>query len=150
MEVSVRSRTALGVQSLVAAIIMLSLGGIAYWQLKPWASEVEMARLAVVRDQLTAFYERYPPMPDWRITAIDVAKPGIVVALEMPPESAALIERRGAKYRLQAAGAICPEPGSPIYDALGRFKLKIHPRADGKPVLVDADCAKVRIPSPHT
>ncbi len=134
---------------LAAAALVLSLGGIAYWQLKPWASEADKVRLAGVRDQLAAFYERYPPIPKWRIAAIEVTKPGIVVALDIPADSAALIQRRGAKYRLQAAGAICPEPGSPIYDALGRFKLEIHPQADGKPVLVEADCAKVRMPAPH-
>ena len=134
---------------LTAAVIVLSLAGILYWQFKPWASDAEKARLAGVRDHVAEFYQEYPPMPAWHIAAIDVARPGIVVALDMPAKSVALIQNRGAKYRLQAAGAICPEPGSPIYQELGRFRLEIHPQANGKPVLVAADCAKVRIVKSH-
>ncbi|MGE0667524.1 MAG: hypothetical protein AB7O49_13280 [Sphingomonadales bacterium] len=130
---------------LLASFIVLALAGLLYWQLKPWASDAEKARLQGLRDQVAAFYETHPPIPDWRILSIEVAKPGIVVALDMPAESAELIERRGAVYRLQAAGAICPEPNHPIYQALGRFELEIHPQANGKPVLVEADCEKVRI-----
>ncbi|MEN3976565.1 hypothetical protein [Emcibacter sp. SYSU 3D8] len=131
----------------IAAGVII-LGGILYWQLRPWADDAERARLAGLRDQLAAFYETHPPVPGWRITAIDVAPPGIVVALEMPAKTADALQLRPAVYRLQAAGAICPEPGDPIYSQLGEFSLEIHPFADGKPVLVQADCRKVRQMAP--
>ena len=129
---------------IVAAIFAAVVGGLLYWQLKPWASDADKARLAAVRDRIASFYQANPPIPEWRILGIEVAKPGIVVALDIPARSAELIQRRAAVYRLQAAGAICPERDSPIYDALGRFRLEIHPQADGKPVLVEADCANLR------
>ncbi len=127
----------------VAAMLAV-LAGLAYWQLGPWASASDKARLAGLRDQLVAFYQTHPLAPGWRIIDIAVARPGLVVSLDMPARTAALIQQRAAVYRLEAAGAICPEPGHPIYRELGRFRIEIHPQADGKPVLVHADCHKVR------
>jgi hypothetical protein len=129
------------------AIMVAVLGGLLYWQLKPWASSADKIRLAGLRDQVAAFYDTHPPIPAWHITGIEVAKPGIVVSLDIPAATAEALQRRGALYRLEAAGAICPEPNNPIYGELGKFDIEIHPQADGKPVLVEAACRKVRMPS---
>lgn len=126
------------------AALAAVLGGLLYWQFRPWASDEEKSRLAGLRDQLTSFYQTHPPIPAWHILGIAVDKPGIVVTLDIPAKSAEMMQRRPAVYRLQAAGAICPEPGNPIYDALGEFDIQIRPQANGKPVLVEADCRNVR------
>jgi len=127
----------------IAVGVLAILGGFLYWQLKPWASEAEQSRLAALRDRLAAFYDANPPAPGWRILGIDVAPPGLVVSMEMPAKTADGLQLRGAVYRLEAAGAICPEPRDPIYAELGEFTIEIHPLANGKPVLVEADCRKV-------
>lgn len=147
MEVSVtgdstRTRMGLGAAWVIAIAL---LGAVLYWQFKPWASDEEKSRLADLRDQLTTFYQTHPPVPSWHILGIEVAPPGLVVSLDMPSSVAEGLQRRPAVYRLQAAGAICPEPNNPIYTRLGRFSMEIHPMADGKPVLVNADCRKVRV-----
>jgi hypothetical protein len=145
MEVSVNGNNKGARMAWIAVAIMAGiLAGLAYWQLKPWAGEAEKTRLAGLRDRLSAFYQTHPPMPGWRILSVAVAKPGIVVSLDIPARTAEQIQRRPAVYRLEAAGAICPEPGDPIYGELGRFHIEVHPEADGKPVLVNADCHKVR------
>jgi hypothetical protein len=126
------------------AVLVAVIGGLLYWQFRPWASDEDKSRLAGLRDQLTSFYQTHPPIPEWHILDIDVGRPGIVVTLDIPARSAELIQRRAAVYRLQAAGAICPEPGNPIYAELGEFDIEIHPQANGKPVLVEADCRNVR------
>ena len=131
---------------LLAVVVALIVAGLLYWQLEPWASNTEKARLEGLRVRVAGFYKTHPPSPEWHILSIEVARPGIVVSLDMPAKTAEALERRGAVYRLEAAGAICPEPDNSIYRDLGRFELVIRPQADGKPVLVEADCRKVRIP----
>lgn len=126
------------------ALLVLAAAGAAWWLSRPWASKAEQSHLAILRDHLAKSYREHPPVADWQVLGVKVASPGLVVSLSMPADEVAGAERLPAVNRLMTAGAICPDSSDPIYTELGRFSIEIHPVADGKPVLVNADCRNVR------
>jgi hypothetical protein len=127
----------------VAVLVALIAAGM-WWYEKPWAKAAEKEHLAEIRDALAADLETNPPAPGWKVLAVRVAPPGLVIDLEIPQANVNAAEQMPLGNRLMTAGAICPASSDPIYTELGRFDIEIHPQAGGEPALVKAGCRNVR------
>jgi uncharacterized membrane protein YcjF (UPF0283 family) len=127
-----------------AAVAVAAIAALAWVLVRPWASEAELAQLERTREQLRAYYDESPPVAGWRITAIEVAPPGLLVTLEIPATAVRVAETMPAITQLETAGALCPDARHPIYSRLERFSIEIRPQSEGQPVLVTADCRNVR------